>query len=200
VAWTRWALRCFNIQPSTFPRIFTGAPKGNGAGTIRLSDEFKSLFKDCNSSDVLELLRLRWRDYSPTFEMVFTIAGKDLGNPVRDAIVEMNVKCCTNRQSKDACFRRLGETFLPSLDKTVDRGSCIPLLDVPGPPRQWEFLNIFQVSVYRDIEYYVRCLLTMKFSTEEPLKATVVYIYERIQSDYMNNKKEIRYGKNCSGE
>ncbi|RSL88992.1 hypothetical protein CEP52_015037 [Fusarium oligoseptatum] len=29
-------------------------------------------------------------------------------------------------------------------------------------------------------------------STGEPLKATVVYIYERIQADYMNNKKEIR--------
>lgn len=200
VTWTRWALRCFNIHQSTFPRIFRGAHRGNGAGTLRLSDEFESLFKVCSSSDVLELLRLRWRDYSEDIEMVFTIDGKGLGNPVKDAIAAMNVRCFTNRKSKDTCFRRLGETILPSLDKTVDGKSCIPLLDVPGPPKKWEFLKVFQVSVHRDIEYYVRCLLAMKSSDKEPLKAAVVHIYERIQADYMDNKKEIRYEKHSGSE
>lgn len=191
VTWTRWALRCFNIQLSTFPRICTGAAKRGRAGTLHLSDEFRSLFKTCSSSDVLELLRLRWRDYSQVIEEVYTINGKDLGNPVRDEIVAMSVRCYTNRGSKDACFRRLGDTFLPSLDKTVDQGSCIPLLDVSGPLKQWEFLKIFQVSVHRDIEYYFRCLLALKSSAIEPSKATVVHIYERIQGDYMDNKKVI---------
>ncbi|EEU43645.1 uncharacterized protein NECHADRAFT_82646 [Fusarium vanettenii 77-13-4] len=190
--WSRWAQQCFHIQPSTFPRISAGAPQGKRAGTLRLSNEFESLFKGCRSSDVLELLRLRWRDYSQVVEEVFTIDGKGLGNPVKDSIMAMKVRCCTKGKSYDHCFRQFGETVLPSLDRIVDGESCIPLLDVPGPPKQWEFLKVFQVSVYRDIEYYVRCLLAMKSSAKKPLRKTVVHIYERIQADYMENKKEIR--------
>ncbi|KAI8716452.1 HET domain-containing protein [Fusarium sp. LHS14.1] len=192
--WTQWAQHYFHIQPSTFPRISMGAPLGSRAGNLRLSNEFKSLFKSCHLSDVLELLKVRWLDYSKAFEKVYTIDGKGEGNPVKDSIMAMKVRCRRGK-SEAYCFRRFGETILPSLDRIVDEKSCIPLLDVPGPPKQWEFLKAFQVSVYRDIDYYVRCLLAMESSTEEPSRETVVHIYERIQADYMENEEEIRSRK-----
>lgn len=192
VAWRTWIRRCFGIQLSTLPRISVGAPNGRGSGTLRLSDEFRSLFKGCDSSDVLDLLRVRWREYSRVVEETYLVEGKDWRNPVRDEIAAMEVKCYTGMGSKDPCFRRLRDIFLPSLDKTMDERSCLPLLAISNPSNQgWTALGIFGVSVHRNLEYYFRCLHTLRDSATNLLKTTVAHIYERIQADYMDNKTDI---------
>ncbi|KAF4467774.1 heterokaryon incompatibility [Fusarium albosuccineum] len=152
IAWHTWVQRRLGINVSSLPRIATGAPRGRGSGTLRLSDEFRSMFKACDSSDVLDLLRVRWREYSPIVEEMYLENTTSPKNPVRDEIAAMEVKCFLGQGSAKHCLRRLQDTFLPSLDKTIDQESCIPLLDVPSPSNQgWRALGIFGVSVYQNL-------------------------------------------------
>ncbi|RYP53097.1 hypothetical protein DL768_001874 [Monosporascus sp. mg162] len=192
ITWRTWIRRCFGIQPSSLPRICTAVPNVTPRCSLRLSNEFRSLFKACDSSDVLELLRVKWREYSQVVEQVFPVNGKTLWNPVRDEIAAMEVKCYTGMGSTSPCSRPLQNTFLPSLDKTMDQYSRLPMLNIPNPSiPSWKILGTFGVSVDRNLEYYFQCLHTLKDHAMNPSKLTVAHVYQRIQADYMDNKKKI---------
>lgn len=192
--WRKWMQRSFGIQPSNLPRICTKTPGKSKEGTFDLSDEFTSLLKACDSSDILELLKVNWQKYSRYILDIRLVKNKDIENPVKEKIAAARVKCYPRKGAKTPSFHRLRDTLLPLLDRTMDAVPELPILDIPNPSDQgWKVLEIFGVSVYRNIDYYFRCLQELRTSIVSPPKATVAYIYERIQADFLDNKDEIRY-------
>lgn len=188
--WRRWIQRCLGVRLSNLPRICVGAPDGLSKGSLRLSAEFKSLFKELDSPDVLDLLRVRWDEYSGSIKERYRVGGNDWNNPLRDEIAAMKVQCAM--ASTDICFLPLRDTLLPKLDETIDKGSCLPLLVVSDPANQeWKFLRTFGVSVDRNLKYYLRCLAALKGYATKPLKAIVAHIYKGVEAEYMCNRREI---------
>jgi len=154
-----------------------------------LSKEFNYILHECESSDVLQLLRDNWHHYSQWIEGAhlnwqgkeYVFASAHLKNRVGESLVQTS----RGRQA-------LHETVLAKLDPQLDQGNVVPALCLHQPEDAgWNILTHFGVEVKSDVHYYLRCLTTL--SRDEPPNIDVVgYIYEQIQSKYTGNEGLIR--------
>jgi hypothetical protein len=155
-----------------------------------LSEEFTFMFRECQTSDILQLLRDNWNHYSQWIngahmkwqDTNFLESSSQLRNSLRACLVQ----CAKG-------FLPLQETVLPMIDPQLDEGRLIPAVDIKDPQHpEWSLLSYFGVIMKGDVHYYLRCLITI---SEEncPDVDSVAYIYEKIQSRYKGNEELIWY-------
>jgi hypothetical protein len=169
------------------PNASTGgdAPKA----LFTLSDEFIFLFRECDSSDVLELLKENWHHYSQWIDgaqlkwqsIAFVNSTIRLKNSLGACVV----------QSANGLLP-LRETVLPTLDVQLDGAESIPSLKIKNPQSPaWNLLSYFGVILKTDIHYYLRCLISMSEQACSDID-TVAYLYDQIQSRYSKSEDLIR--------
>lgn len=155
-----------------------------------MSEEFEYMFRECDSSDVLQLLRENWHHYSQWIEGThmtwqsgeFVTASAHLKNRISTSSVR------TMRG-----LSPLNETVLANLDMQLDQDKLIPAVELNEPEHpEWTILSYFGVLMKSDVNYYLRCLIAIS-SYEKPDIDTVAYVYEQIQSKYTGNEELIRY-------
>jgi hypothetical protein len=173
------------------PTKFTpSAPLGDTEKTFALSEEFTFMFRECHTSDVLQLLRDNWHHYSQWID----------GAHMKWQNTDFLESSTQLRNSLGACLVQsakgslpLQETVLPMIDPELDEGRLIPAVDIKDPQHpEWTLLSYFGVIMKGDIHYYLRCLIAI---SEEhcPDVDKVAYIYEQIQARYKENEELIRY-------
>lgn len=171
-------------------KITLSVPVGDIEKTFALSEEFIFMFRECQSSDVLQLLRDNWHHYSQW------IAGAHM-EWQSASFVDSSIML---RNSMGACLVQtvkgslpLQETVLPTIDPQLDEGRLISAVDIREPHHpEWALLSYFGVAMKSDIHYYLRCLITI--SDEDcPDIDIVAYVYEKIQARYKENEELIRY-------
>jgi hypothetical protein len=170
--------------------ITPSAPVSATGKKFALSEEFIFIFRECNSSDVLQLLKDNWRHYSQwiggahmdwqnsTFLQSSTHLKKTLGT-------------CLVQSAKGPL--PLQGTVLPMIDRQLDEGRHIPAVDIRDPQHpEWTLLSYFGVIMKGDVQYYLRCLISIS-EEHRPDVDSVAYIYEQIQARYRGNEELIRY-------
>jgi len=152
------------------------------------------MFRECSTSDVLQVLKDNWQYYSQWIDGAhmkwqsrdFNTASARLRNRLSNCIV----------QSARGRLP-LRETVLPELDSELDEGRRIPGVDVQDPSHpDWRILSHFGVIINADIQFYLRCLTAIA-QDRNPDLDSVAYLYEKIQSLYRGNEKLIRYVVLC---
>ena len=171
-------------------KITPSAPVGDTETTFALSEEFTFMFRECHSSDVLELLRDHWHHYSQWIGGAH-MRWQNTGFLESSTQMRNTLGACLVESVKGSL--PLQETVLPMIDPQLDEGRLVPAVDIRDPQHpEWTLLSYFGVIMKRDIHYYLRCLIAI---SEEhcPDVDTVAYIYEKIQARYKENKELIRY-------
>lgn len=154
-----------------------------------LSEEFKLMLSECDSADVLQLIRDNWHHYSKWVEgahmkwqaQEYITASMHLKEQIGASLVQ------TIRGSLP-----LRETVLPKLDVQLDKSQVMPILRLHEPERtEWSLLSYFGVSGKTDVHYYLQNLVALirDQSTDTDM---VGYLYEQIQSRYTGQEKLIR--------
>jgi len=148
------------------------------------------MFRQCATSDVLQLLRDNWQYYSQWFDGSHmkwqSPEFLESSNGVKDSLRNCIVRT-TSRHLP------LQETVLPEIDRELKDGCSIPAVCVEDPSHSdWRFLSHLGVVTSPDIHYYLRCLAEVARSTGADIDK-VAYIYEKIQSWYQGNEELIRY-------
>ncbi|OCK90529.1 uncharacterized protein K441DRAFT_578728 [Cenococcum geophilum 1.58] len=189
--WFVWLTTAFHI--STIPRLATPLLDGQEEGTPSLSEEFRYLLANCQSSDILWVLRENWAHYSKWIE-------NNNSSPQSPTQVVSNHLILEELKSQKVKCRNglvpLSKTVLPMLDHFLQDRDCFPFLDVKDAksPR-WGFLSYFGVAVNRSAQYYVSCLEALHNSN--PRKELLTHIYQQIQNYYIGEELTIRdaFGK-----
>jgi hypothetical protein len=154
-----------------------------------LSEEFKSMLHECDSSDIFQLIRDNWHHYSQWVEgahmkwqsQEYASASIQLKNKVGASLVQ------TIRGPLP-----LNETVLAKLDTELDQSKAAPALQLHEPENsEWSVLANFGVVVKSDVHYYLQCLTTL-CRDEAPDIDVIGYIYEQLQSMYTGNEGIIR--------
>ncbi|OCK83978.1 hypothetical protein K432DRAFT_463823 [Lepidopterella palustris CBS 459.81] len=182
--WPVWL--CDSLHLCNLPRIATRLSRSS-RNKFNLSEEFKYIFQNCQSLDVLQMLREHWDHYS--IWIVESSLGDDTVDccaskeQIRNAIGLMEVGC----KGGTAPLRR---TVLPALDPAVDENPCVRALSIREPKfHRWEVLRNFGVAVKKDLHYYLQCLEDIQGSSAP--KETIAHIYEQIQHEYYSNEQLI---------
>ncbi|KAL9597097.1 MAG: hypothetical protein Q9219_005380 [cf. Caloplaca sp. 3 TL-2023] len=162
---------------------------GETEKTFAISEEFTIMFRECHSSDVLQLLKDHWHYYSQWIDgthMQWQDASfLQSSNQLRHAL-----GACWVASAKGSF--KLRETVLPSIDPQLDE-ALIPVVNIENAQHpEWILLNHFGVVTKGDIHYYLRCLIAIS-KTYYPDVDQVTYIYENIESRYQGNEELIRY-------
>ena len=171
-------------------KITPSASTSDAEKTFSLSEEFTFMFRECHSSDVLQLLRDYWHHYSQWIDGAH-MKWQDTGFLDSCTQLRNDLRSCLVESAKGPL--PLQETVLPMIDPQLDHGRLIPALDIQDPQHpEWTLLNYFGVIIKGDIHYYLRCLIAI---SEEPRPdvENVAYIYEEIQARYKENEELIRY-------
>jgi hypothetical protein len=173
------------------PEIFTSsAPVGNTQTKFTLSEEFTFMFRECNSSDVLQLLKDNWRHYSQWIDGAH-MKWQDAAFLESSTQLKNSLGTCLVQSAKGPLL--LQGTVLPMIDRQLDEGRHIPAVDISDPQHpEWSLLNYFGVIMKGDIQYYLRCLISIS-EEHRPDVDSVAYIYEQIQARYRENEELIRY-------
>jgi hypothetical protein len=154
-----------------------------------LSEEFEFMLRECDSSDVLQLIRDNWHHYSQWIEGAhmkwqseeFVTASTTL----RSKISASNVRTLRGPLP-------LHDTVLANLDAHLDSSKSIPVIELPDPESpEWNLLSYFDVVMKGDVSYYLRCLIAIS-NDDKPDTDLVTYIYEQLQSKYTGNEELIR--------
>ncbi|KAI0435663.1 hypothetical protein F4803DRAFT_544782 [Xylaria telfairii] len=189
--WVTWLKESLRI--AVLPRICTAEP--DAIGTYDLSDEFKYLFQNCDSADVLQILVDNWNAYSRRRAIIDLTApmtirtSSQITDKIGDKIASTLVTCGTSKT--DVTFKMpLRDTFLP-IDGIVDTWSKVPrpVIRDPSHPR-WHILSKFGVSVTRSVHYYLCSLQSMQDLS--PPKKVVDHIYHVLHSQYNEDLDIIR--------
>ncbi|PQE10655.1 heterokaryon incompatibility protein [Rutstroemia sp. NJR-2017a BBW] len=165
------------------------APVGDTEMNFTLSEEFTFMFRECNSSDVLQLLKDNWHHYSQWID------GAHM-NWQNDAFLESSnhlknsLGACLVKSAKGSLPLR--DTVLPMIDRQLDEGRHIPAVDINDPQHpEWILLSYFGVIMKGDVHYYLRCLISIS-AEHRPDVDSVAYIYEQVQARYRENEELIR--------
>ena len=158
--------------------------------TFALSEEFIFMFRECRSSDVLQLLRDYWHHYSQWIDGVH-MKWQDTDFLNSSTQLRTTLGACLVESGKGSL--PLSETVLSMIDPQLDKDCYIPTVDIKdaGHP-EWALLSYFGVVVKGDIHYYLRCLIAIS-EENRPDIDSVAYIYEKIQARYKDNEELIRY-------
>jgi hypothetical protein len=160
-SWVTWLEE--KMEVATIPRLVQFTPDRG----FKMSEDFEFIIKNLPSSDILQLLRDNWAEYSRYFDpdrmlkwnkeemnlkfdsTQFTECATDL----RKKLESMLVTCTTGKK------QRLDATFLPSRELFLLAQEGMPFVYVPDPDNaHWEVLKTLGVSVKVDVSFYVRCL------------------------------------------
>ncbi|KAF1839660.1 hypothetical protein BDW02DRAFT_486530, partial [Decorospora gaudefroyi] len=154
-----------------------------------LSDDFIYMFSECQSSDVLQILRENWHHFSRWIDGAhmswqdreFVASSVELKNRLGSCIV-----------SSASGTVPLRETILPAIDPRLDDGCIIPALDIMTPQHaDWRLLGSVGVVLTADVHYYLRCLISISEHDHADIDH-VAYIYDKIQSFYRVHEPIIR--------
>jgi hypothetical protein len=170
--------------------ITPSAPVADAEMKFSLSEEFTFMFRECNSSDVLQLLRDNWHHYSQWIDGAH-MKWQNTDFLESSTQLRNSLAACLVQSAKG--FLPLQETVLPMIDRQLDEGCLIPAVDIKDPQHpEWALLSYFGVIMKGDIHYYLRCLIAI---SEEhcPDLDSIAYIYEQIQARYKENETLIRY-------
>jgi hypothetical protein len=168
----------------------SSAPVGDTEMKFTLSEEFTFIFRECSSSDVLQLLKDNWHHYSQWIDgahmnwqnAAFLESSTQLKNSLGTCLV----------QSAKGSLP-LQETVLPMIDRQLDEGRHIPAVTINDPQHpEWTLLSYFGVIMKGDAQYYLRCLISVS-EEHRPDVDSVAYIYEQLQARYRENEELIRY-------
>lgn len=159
------------------------------ADSFGLSEEFTFMFGHCHSSDILQILKDNWTEYSQWID------GAHMkwqgSNFVKSCDrLKSDIAACSVQTAKAQLPLREG--VLPMIDRHLDESYVTPSLQIGRPKdSEWSLLNHFGVLIKGDIHYYLRCL--MGISGDQHLDInTIVYIYEKIDGQYKGNEEIVR--------
>lgn len=156
-----------------------------------LSEEFKLMFSQCDTSDVLQILRDNWQEYSQWVDGAH-MQWQDKSFVASSTKLKSVIGRCLI-QTLGLKRAHLNKTVLAMIDTELDSGCAIPSVSIQDPAHIGRnFLRYFGVIIKSDIHYYLRCLVSMAehlFSDVDK----VSYIYWKIQSMYRGNERVIRY-------
>jgi hypothetical protein len=168
----------------------SSAPVDNTQTKFTLSEEFIFMFRECSSSDVLQLLKDNWHHYSQWIDGAHmnwqNAAFLDSSNQLKNSL-----GICLVQSAKG--LLPLQGTVLPTIDRQLDEGRHIPAVEISDPQHpEWTLLSYFGVIMKGDVQYYLRCLISIS-EEHRPDIDSVAYIYEQIQARYRGNEELIRY-------
>ncbi|KAF2129618.1 hypothetical protein P153DRAFT_431538 [Dothidotthia symphoricarpi CBS 119687] len=168
--------------------VDTAVPTGNAKQIFTLSNEFSFMFRECQSSDVLQVLRDNWHHYSQWIDGVHMVwqDPEFVGSSIQ---LRNEMGSCLVQSAKGAT--PLQRTVLPSIDPQLDEQCRIPTVSITDPKHtDWRLLALFGVVIEADIHYYLRCLIAIS-DEHHPDVDSVTYIYEKIQTLYKGNEELI---------
>jgi len=180
-----------DVRPeATLPKITTSTTGGDAEKTFNLSEEFAFMFRECHSSDVLQLLRDNWNHY---FQWIDGAHMKWQNNGFLESSTKLRNSLGAYLVQSAKGSLPLQETVLPMIDPQFDEGRLIPAVDIKEPQHpEWTLLSYFGVIIKADIHYYLRCLISIS-GEHCPDVDSVAYIYEQIQARYKENEGLIGY-------
>lgn len=179
-SWIEWLEKHLGV--AVLPRVCDAS--SDSSHTYDLSDEFKYLFRTCDSADVLEILADNWREY---IRQIMYLKPTRIVDSIASTLVT-----CRIGQTEATCKMPLRDTFLP-MDGVVDKWAQIPRVAIRNPSDpKWSMLSYFGVRVVRDLQYYISSLQTMHGL--KPPKTITNHIYYVMHTDYFEELENIRYG------
>ncbi|KAF2178732.1 hypothetical protein K469DRAFT_642268 [Zopfia rhizophila CBS 207.26] len=189
--WIAWLIKTFKL--SAIPRLVSTIPQRPSQCTSSLSQEFRFLFQNCHSRDILWILRDNWRHYSQWLEdddyhwqnrSAADTVDRSLKATLREELKRQQVKC------RNGLFT-LCNTVLPTVDRFLSGNAHIPTIVIQDPQGpSWSILSNFGVAVERNALYYIRCLEALQCS--QPQKDTLAHIYEQLRICYAHEEEFIR--------
>jgi hypothetical protein len=154
-----------------------------------MSEEFSYMVRECQSSDVLQVLKDNWRHYSQWIEGVH-MSWQSPG--FVESCVQLKKKLGSYEVISACGTKPLRETVLPAIDHQLDQGTYIPAVNIEDPHHtEWKLLGFFGVILVADVHYYLRCLIAMVEHSHADIDH-VTYVYEKIQSFYRGSEDLIR--------
>jgi hypothetical protein len=154
-----------------------------------LSEEFTFMFGHCHSSDILQILKDNWMEYSQWIDGAHM---KWQGSNFVESCDQLksDIAACSVQTAKAQLPLR--ESVLPMIDRHLDESYVTPSLQIGRPEdSEWSLLNHFGVLIKGDIHYYLRCLMGLS-GDQHPDINTIVYIYEKIDGQYTGNEEIVR--------
>ncbi len=155
-----------------------------------ISDEFMFMFRECQSSDVLQVLRDNWHHYSQWID------GAHMQWQDSDFLyssIQLNEKIASFSVMTAMGKKPLQETVLPSVDRQLDQEYITPSIQIIEPGhKDWRLLGCFGVLQNASAEYYLRCLQAIS-EQKRPNVDLVTYVYDKIQAFYRGNETLIKY-------
>lgn len=169
-AWKSWLQKYFGL--AQIPRLVSKLPDGS----FHLSEDFKFLFNEFPSSDILILLRDNWEHYSRWIEedSKDKITESIFNRSRRKLIAElgsMPVLC------KDGKKHQLKQTSLTDIDPDISASEIGFILDVPVPSkRAWRVLQQLGVSVELNVFFYFQCIQNMMSFEVSEVAMNLLYL------------------------
>lgn len=159
--------------------------------TFRLSDEFTYLAEVCRSSDLVQVLMDNWNHYSEWIEPDLSRRRSPKWKVSREKLIRAVQN--TSLVISDGSRVRLDEIVLSGLDPLLDDAeTSLPVLDYEaGDETIRSRLSLFGILAKKDLDYYIRCLKSMRSCNPEPQTRILAYIYGQIQAHYDSEPRRI---------
>lgn len=114
----------------THAKITPLAPVADTEKTFALSEEFTFMFRECHTSDVLQLLRDNWHHYSQWIDGAH-IKWQNPDFHKSSTQLRNSLAACLVQSAKGAL--PLQETVMPMIDPQLDKGRLIPAVYIKDP-------------------------------------------------------------------
>jgi hypothetical protein len=182
-----WAERA-NYRAIKSPHGSHAARESRSSFLFRLSPDFQSVIGSCRGYDVLCMLRDNWFHYSQW------ISGIHLKWQTEDfrrasANLKIEIGLCQLRCNRGLVT--MHDAVLPGLDKELEGCKVLLALDIEDAQNpDWSFLGHFGVVLINDINYYLRCLITISRNGRKGANF-VEHIYRQIERLYDGNQRSI---------
>lgn len=177
------------LKLSTIPRLVTYSVDTK-RDSFALSEEFKFLFRECDTSDILHVLNENWHTYSEWIESDITPFQDSGPSSSREALVNAIKATIVKTGDRLSC---LSETVFPGLDAYLEEHlPSLPVLDIETPKDRSlrRRLSLFGILVENDVDYYLFCLRRMQVEYSPDLEI-LSHVYEHIQIRYNGNEDRV---------
>ena len=166
------------------------APDHKAQAIFDMSEEFLYMLRECQSSDVLDVLKDNWQHYS---QWIGGVHMSWQSAEFLESCLQLRKKLGSWEVVSACGMRQLCETVLPAIDQQLDQSAGIPAVDVKDPRHtDWKLLDYFDVVLVANVQYYLRCLIATAEYGHTDIDH-VAYMYEKIQSFYRGNEHVVQY-------